>query len=111
MGIIDRIGQGIGGFVGSLRDGYNKALSFAVSAPWLRATGSVNQMYAPNLGRIKNQQDLYARLSWLSIAIEHVAKQAAGVAFGVFQRVGEKGEEQEAMDNHEIEVLLRNPNP
>lgn len=108
MGIFERIGNSIGGFIGGVQSGISKALSFSVDAEWLQATGEANEAWSPDLGMMTSQQRLYAMLGWFQTAVKHVSNQAAGVPFNVALRTGEITEQ---IDNHEFEVLLREPNP
>lgn len=97
MGIIDRI---------AARFGYRKAEQ--VQADWLRLTADAEQWQLPDRSLPQAQAELYQRLSWVQAAVSAVARTAATTAFGVSRLVGEQTE---AVENHDFELLLRRPNP
>ncbi len=106
MDILDNIAGSLGSAVASFRS----ALKGTVGdiPDWLSASAEGERWKnEPNLLITRNQQELYARLSWFAIATSHVAKQVAGTPLSVKQLVGEK---RVGIDNHEFELLLGKPN-
>lgn len=97
MGLLDRL---------AARFGYRKADT--VQADWLRATADDEQWMMPERTLPQAQSELYLRLSWVQAAIGAVARTAATTAFSVSRLVGE---DTEAIENHDFELLLRRPNP
>ena len=100
MGIFDNIAK---------RMGFQKIQDVKQPfAPWLSATAAHEENISPNLTSMTAQQDLYKRLTWVSIAINHVAEQVALVDFNVSKLENEKSEQ---IINHPFEMLLDRPNP
>lgn len=56
---------------------------------------------------VDDQQTLYRTLSWIYVAVSHVAEQAAGQSFSVLQV---KDEDRIEVPNHPFEMLLSRPN-
>jgi phage portal protein BeeE len=106
MSVLDRLAYRIG----QLRGQFNIGKTSTVSNPpaWLRATAEMEAYNLPDLSVAQNQADLFGRLSWVNIAVTHVAQQAASAQLHVRELIGE--EEQEEI-NHPVEQLLRRPNP
>lgn len=75
---------------------------------WLQQTGEALSYYSPNLSVAENQAELYQRLSWVAIAVDHVSQQVATVPLEVMQM---EGEETVSIPNHPFEKLLMHPNP
>lgn len=75
---------------------------------WLRA-GATNETWRiPELSTAERQAQLYAKLSWLQIAVNIVAQTAAGAALNVLER---RGDAKKPITNHPFEMLLAQPNP
>lgn len=107
MGILDNIAGSVGSAVAAYRD----ALKGTVGEipDWLSASAEGERWKnEPNLMVTRNQLELFARLSWVEIAVGHVARQVAGIPLGIMALEGEKRIE---IDNHPFELLLRQPNP
>ncbi|MCW5876487.1 MAG: phage portal protein [Anaerolineales bacterium] len=113
MGLFDKLGLGLGSVLGNVAGGAVSAYLQAVQAP-AKASGRPalvsgdRERVMPSLAVAYNQQDLYQRLAWVSMAISAVAQQAAG---GVFHVVALEGEEARDIPNHPYELLHRRPNP
>ncbi|MBX3048433.1 MAG: phage portal protein [Anaerolineales bacterium] len=114
MGIFDKLGLGLGSVLGNVAGGAVGAYRQAVGAP-AKATvpgpalvSGDRERAMPSLAVAYNQQDLYQRLAWVSMAISAVAQQAAGGLFNVVQL---EGEEARDIPNHPYELLHRRPNP
>ncbi len=75
---------------------------------WLQADGNEEGYNIPDRMLPQAQLELYQRLSWLQIAVSHVATTAAGTGFNVMQA---DGEQLTSIPNHPFEALLRHPNP
>jgi len=86
---------------------YQKAV-YGELPHWLSQTADIERSHVPNLATQQNQANLYTKLSWVSIAVQHVSRQAAGTTLNVKQMVGEETED---IQNHPFEMLLRRPNP
>jgi HK97 family phage portal protein len=100
MGLLDRIAR---------RAGFEKIQDVKQPlSPWLSATAAVEQNVSPNLTSMSAQEDLFNKLSWVSIAINHVAEQVALNKFNVDEI---KGDRRESIVNHPFEMLLERPNP
>lgn len=101
MGLLDRIAQ---------RFGYTKVDE---RQPDVRQTPigalAAGQTWGPQPQAydVEDQQTLYRTLSWIYVAVSHVAEQAAGQDFDVLQV---KGEERIDVPNHPFEMLLSRPN-
>ncbi len=76
---------------------------------WLRARSEFERVQDINLWTPKKQAELYNRLSWVNMAIKHVAGQVSGTPFQVLEQ--DENEEKKKILNHEFEVVLRRPNP
>ena len=100
MGLIDNIIQRVADAVSKVHTNE--------TPQWIRASGSVNRHRPLNLAITKNQEQLYLRLSWVHMAIKHLAQQAAGTDLAVKEKVGEKTI---GIENHPFEELLLHPNP
>lgn len=74
---------------------------------FLLDAAEVEKTNLPRLELPKKQAELYQRLSWVAMAVGHVAAAAALVPLEVLRRVGE-GEE--GVVNHPFELLLKRPN-
>jgi len=92
---------------GRMRAVYRKA-QYTDLPYWLKETADVERSRMPNLAVQQNQADLYTKLSWVSIAVQHVARQAAGVTLNVKKAMGEEIED---VQNHDFEMLMKRPNP
>lgn len=107
MGILDNIAISIGSAVYSYRQGLKGTVGEIPD--WLSASAEGERWKdEPNLLITRNQAELYQRLTWFAIAVEHVAKQVAGAPLSIMALEGEK---RIAIDNHPFEVLLGRPNP
>jgi HK97 family phage portal protein len=92
------------------RMGYTRAAAPAQAKrpPWLIATAEASHYNAPSGEMWGNQAELYQRLSWIYIAVTHVADMVARTPIQVLKRVGEKTDQ---IVNHPFEALLSRPNP
>jgi len=72
------------------------------------ATAEQEKYNIPSLSLPQRQAELYQRLSWVAIAVGHVANEAAGTPLEVLQ---DMGDDTEGIVNHEFEQLLKRPNP
>ena len=97
MGILDTIARQLG-YVKARRD----------MAPLLGSTGAGQAWTIPDYSIVQNQEELFQRLSWVYGAVMLRAQVAAGVPFGVKERVGEEARD---IPNHDFELRLQNPNP
>ena len=89
------------------RLGYTKAAG--IPAPgFLRAGLSEWSAEIPDYSIVRNQAELYQRLSWVHIAVTIVAQTAAGTRLAVKTLQNEKTTE---ITNHPFELLLNHPNP
>ena len=94
MGILDRLAQ---------RYGFEKIQDVKQPmAPWLSAQAAVDEHLSPNLRSMEAQEDLFKRLSWVAIAVNHVAEQVALTDFNVEIQ---KGDKNEGVVNHPFELL------
>lgn len=75
---------------------------------WMRAGTRNEEWRIPDMGRVEKQAELYAKLSWLQIAVNIVAQTAAGAALNVLRR---QDENKKPIANHPFELLLAQPNP
>ena len=88
------------------RIGYTKATE---SAPAHLLHYAENMSFnMPGYQLPKAQAELYQRLSWIAIAVGHVANMAATTPLSVKQRSGESTDD---IENHPFEELLMRPNP
>ena len=76
--------------------------------PWTLATAENEKFNIPPLTLPQRQAELYQRLSWVAIAVGHVANEAAGTPLNVFELIGD---EPEGVVAHDFEKLLKRPNP
>jgi HK97 family phage portal protein len=92
------------------RVGYVRAAAPAQAKrpPWLIATAEASHYNVPSGEMWGNQAELYQRLSWIYIAVTHVADMVARTPIQVMERVGEKTKQ---IVNHPFEALLSRPNP
>ena len=70
------------------------------------AYADVQSMQLPDPSVYANQAELFARLSWVCIAIDFAANAFASLPLSV---VKAKGEDTEEIPNHEFEQLLKHP--
>ncbi len=75
---------------------------------FLSDTAEAQRYEVPNGAMWSRQAELYQRLSWVNIAVTHVAAEIATLPLKVMRREGEKLVE---VPNHPVETLLDNPNP
>ena len=90
------------------RWGYFKTEQVTNPAMWLRRTAGTEKFRLPSGELYKNQAELYQRLSWVHSAVNVVSSSCATTRFAVKKL---KGEEEEEIQNHPFELLLRKPNP
>uniref|UniRef100_A0A6M3JC47 Putative portal protein n=1 Tax=viral metagenome TaxID=1070528 RepID=A0A6M3JC47_9ZZZZ len=92
------------------RVGYVRAAAPAQAKrpPWLIATAEASHYNIPSGELWGAQAELYQRLSWIYIAVTHVADMVAKTRLTVRKRVGEDVEE---IANHPFEMLMERPNP
>jgi len=113
MGLLDAIANRLG-YSRRDTDPYaliprqTKTATMANPPAWLQAEGSDERYSIPGRELPEAQLELYQRLSWLQIAVNHVATTAAGTGFNVMQA---DGEQLTGIPNHPFEILLRRPNP
>jgi len=88
--------------------GRHKAAERGSVPEWFARTADVQRWETGNERVWSKQQDLYRVLSWVQIAVQHVASRIATTPIRVKQRTGE---ELQDIDNHPFEMLLDNPNP
>lgn len=88
--------------------GYAKTQPLRNVPGWLQATGYAEKFSVPDGRLAATHAELYQRLSWVQIAVGHVARAAALTAFSVRERDGEKLRD---IPNHAFERLLQAPNP
>ena len=75
---------------------------------WTLATAEQERFNIPPLTLPQKQAELYQRLSWVAIAVGHVANEAAGVPLNVLNEIQEQTED---VVGHDFEKLLKRPNP
>jgi HK97 family phage portal protein len=76
--------------------------------PWMLRTAAGEQWSMPDMSAADAQTQLYARLSWVQIAVSRTAEFAATVPFSVKRREGERLVD---IPNHPFEALIMRPNP
>ena len=107
MGILNNIANSIGSAVFAYRQGLKGTVGEIPD--WLSASAEGERWKNdPNLLITANQAELYQRLTWFAIAVEHVAKQVAGTKLSIKALEGEKRVE---IENHPFEIVLGRPNP
>lgn len=75
---------------------------------WLLASAASERWQIPNALTADRQISLYTKLTWIQIAISHVANAVATAAFSVKQL---SGEDESDIANHPFEMALQRPNP
>lgn len=99
MGILERVNQRALALKASPAPRLGRAR--AVSTP-------MDRWDMPDPANIEKQARIYAALSWVQIAISHVAQGVAKTPFKVYQS---GGRELSVIPNHPFLDLLKNPNP
>lgn len=101
----------IAGSIGNAVAAYRNAVKGTIGdiPDWLSASAEGERWKnEPDMRIARNQLELYMRLSWVEIAVGHVARQVAGVPLGIKKLEDEKRIE---VVNHPFELLLQRPNP
>lgn len=75
----------------------------------LLATAEAQKFDVPDGSLYQNQAELYQRLAWVHMAVNHVASYAASNANLQVKRL--RGEKETEVSNQEFEMLMRRPNP
>jgi HK97 family phage portal protein len=101
MGIRDRLDSYIVSAV-------NRVKGVTIYPNWALSMAEQERHNIPSMSLPQRQAELYQRLSWVAIAVGHVANEAAGTPFEVLRDIGE---DTESIVNHEFEQLLKRPNP
>lgn len=96
----------------SVLDAVANRLGYRKAAPpvpqMLLAMADAERWSGPSFALSENQAELYARLSWVAIAVQFIADAASAQEFDVKRRTGEDLKD---IPNHDAEILLSKPNP
>jgi HK97 family phage portal protein len=75
---------------------------------WALATAGQEAMNPPDPAIFENQAKLYAKLSWMNIAVDYKASSGASQRLAIYQR---EAEDKKEVVNHKFEMLAERPNP